>query len=1101
MVAMETTDRILLPARERIATLEPGHGPVLVLGAPGTGKTSTLLDAVVRRLDAGHPPEALLVIAPSRIAAGDLRDRLSAASDATFSEPAVRTWAAYAFDLIRRARLQGLLPAVERPPRLLSGPEQDTLIAELLAGHAAGITRGPAWPDSLGEATGTRGFRKEIRELFDRLAEYGLEAGDLEDLGRRCLRPEWTASATLYQEYRDLLDLGSSEAFDPAGLITAAAHLLEDHPGLLEDERDRLSLLVVDDLQEANPAQHRLLGLLAAGRDLLAFASPDNAVQGFRGARPDLLGRFDAYYGTERQPATALELGTSWRMGPAIAAAWTRVAGRIPVTTGGTGRRLCPAGDGAEAPGNAGGREQLNDAVEVHLVQSPVHELRLVTQRLLEEHLMAGRPLDTMAVVVRNGGQVAAISRHLAAQGIPVNVPQAEVPLRDEPAVRPLLTLLKMGLELTAGQASGATPHSAAPSEPLPAADAGAEVAAAGPPMPAAGTVEALLASRYGASSALDIRRLRQVLRRQERVAGGQRSSTELLRGLLTDPSLLSGLGREGRGAERLARMLAALVEDLSQPSANAETALWALWSASGLENPWRQAALEGGAAGARADHDLDALMALFQAAERFVDQLPGSTVGQFTEHVLGQELPMDTLASRGGTGASVAVATPAGAVGHEWDLVLIPGLQEGIWPNTRLRGELLGSSALADVVEHGPAILGQRDPATRLRATRADELRTFASAISRAGQSLVCIGVASEDHQPSQFLDLVLPWTDQEQPRPMTAVPRERTLASLVALLRQRLEDGITVPELEDTARDAAAVLARLVDQPERVRGAHPAAWWGLLPASSDAPVNPPGEPVRVSPSRVQAALESPLDWFVQAAGGEPATDLARSLGTLVHAIAEDLPAATGNEYLQELDRRWPDLDLPPTWETAKDHERAETMLRKLAQYAILMRGSDRELLARERDFDVEIADEDITIRLRGVIDRLEVDAEGRAYVVDLKTGKSSPTKAEVQRNPQLGSYQAAVLAGALGPELPTRPGGAALVQLGTTAKGPGEQAQEPVGDEDWATPLVLAAARLMAGNGFQARHDPSRAGRTGSGCRLPSVCPLCDEGRQVTE
>ncbi|WP_372697951.1 ATP-dependent helicase [Arthrobacter sp. JSM 101049] len=1088
---METTDRIHEPARDRILALEPGHGPVLVLGAPGTGKTSTLLEVVVRRLDAGHPPEALLVIAPSRTAAGDLRDRLSAASDATFSEPAVRTWAAYAFDLIRRARLEGFLPAVERPPRLLSGPEQDTLIAELLAGHATGITRGPVWPDSLGEAIGTRGFRKEIRELFDRLAEYGLEAGDLEDLGRRCLRPEWTASAALYQEYRDLLDLGSSEAFDPAGLITAAADLLEGNPGLLEDERDRLTLLVVDDLQEANPAQHRLLRLLASGRDLLAFASPDNAVQGFRGARPDLLGRFDSYYGTDRQPANALELDTSWRMRPAIAEAWTRVAGRIPVTTGGAGRRLREGNAEVDAhDGDASGDvEPPRGNVEVHLVQSPVHELRLVTQRLLEEHLMGGRALDSMAVVVRNGGQVAAISRHLAAQGIPVNVPRAEMPLRDEPAVRPLLTLLKIGLATSAGP----TAHDTSPS--------GADVSAAAPPMPEAGTVEALLASRYGASSALDIRRLRQVLRRQERVAGGQRSSTELLRGILGDPSRLTGHGREGRGAERLARMLAALVDELSQPSANAETALWALWSASGLETPWRQAAVEGGAAGARADHDLDALMALFQAAERFVDQLPGSTVGQFTDHVLGQELPMDTLASRGGSGSSVAVATPAGAVGHAWDLVLVPGLQEGIWPNTRLRGELLGSSALADVLEHGPAILGQRDPATRLRATRADELRTFASAISRAGQTLVCIGVASEDHQPSQFLDLVQPWTNQEEPRPMTTVPRERTLASLVALLRQRLEDGITVPELEETAHDAAAVLARLADQPGRIRGARPTEWWGLLPASTDAPVNPPGEPVRVSPSRVQAALESPLDWFVQAAGGEPATDLARSLGTLVHAIAEDLPAATGNEYLEELDRRWPDLDLPPTWETAKDHERAETMLRKLAQYAILMRGNDRELLARERDFDVEIADADITVRLRGVIDRLEVDAEGRAYVVDLKTGKSAPTKAEVERNPQLGSYQAAVLAGALGPELPTRPAGAALVQLGTTAKSPGEQAQEPVGDDDWATPMVLAAARLMAGNGFQARHDPSRAGRTGSGCRLPSVCPLCDEGRQVTE
>ncbi len=1076
---METMDTIQgtgQRTRERLAGLEAGHGPVLVLGAPGTGKSTALLDVVTRRLEAGLPPEALLVIAPSRTAAAELRDRLSAATDTTFSEPAVRTWAAYAFDLIRRARLQGFLPAVERPPRLLSGPEQDTLIAQLLAGHAAGITAGPDWPDALGEAIGTRGFRKEIRELFDRLAEYGLEAGDLQELGERCLRPEWSASATLYQEYRDLLDLGSNEAFDPAGLITAAADLLEDHPDLLAGEQDRITWVVVDDLQEANPAQHRLLGLLAAGRDLLAFASPDNAVQGFRGARPDLLGRFDASFGTDRNPVQVMELDTSWRMPADIRAAWARVAARIPVATGGAGRRLLAPGD-----------EPNPGVVEVHLVESPVHELRLTTQRILEEHLMRGRPMDQMAVVVRNGGQVAAISRHLAAQGIPVNVPQAEVPLREEPAVRPLLTLLRLGL--------AARPQDAAKTSD----DADSDTTGAW--MPEAGTVEALLSSRYGASTALDVRRLRQVLRRRERVAGGRRSSTELLRVIFAEPALLAELGREGRGAERLARMLEALRAELELPTANAETALWALWSASGMESRWKQAALDGGAAGARADHDLDAMMALFQAAERFVDQLPGATVSQFADHVLSQELPMDTLASRGGGTASVAVTTPAGAVGHAWDLVLVPGLQEGIWPNTRLRGELLGSSALADVIEHGPAILRQRDPATRLRATRADELRTFASAVSRARETLVCIGVASEDHQPSQFLDLVLPWTDQERPRPLTVVPRERTLSSLVALLRQRLEAAITVPELHDTAQDAAAVLARLADQPQRVRGAATTDWWGLLPASTDAPVNPPGEPVRVSPSRVQAALESPLDWFVQAAGGEPATDLARSLGTLVHAIAEDLPAATGNEYLQELDKRWPDLDLPPNWETAKDHERADTMLRKLAQYSLLMRSHDRTLLARERAFDVEIADADLTVRLRGVIDRLEVDADGRAFVVDLKTGKSAPTKADVERNPQLGSYQAAVIAGALGTELPSTPGGAALVQLGTTTKSPGEQAQDPVGDEDWATPMVLGAARLMAGNSFNTRHDPSKAGRNGSGCRLPSVCPLCEEGRQVTE
>ena len=85
-------------------------------------------------------------------------------------------------------------------------------------------------------------------------------------------------------------------------------------------------------------------------------------------------------------------------------------------------------------------------------------------------------------------------------------------------------------------------------------------------------------------------------------------------------------------------------------------------------------------------------------------------------------------------------------------------------------------------------------------------------------------------------------------------------------------------------------------------VPGAHPANWWGLAPLSTEEPVVPDGEPGLVSPSRVEAVQKSPLDWFVQAAGGEAATDFARSLGTLVHAIAQDLPDASGTEYVAEL-------------------------------------------------------------------------------------------------------------------------------------------------------------------------------------------------------
>ena len=247
-----------------------------------------LVEAAVRRAQRdGLDPERMLILAPGRLAADSLRDRFTARLDRSLSTTPARTWASYAFDLIRRAKAEGILP-LPRPPKLLSGPEQDLIIKELLEGHAQPGLELP-WPEDLGAALQTRGFRQEVRQLFDRIIESGRTAEDLVALARRCHRPDWVAAAALYAEYRDVLDLRMPEAFDPAGIITAARQIFQDAPDFLAAERDRLQLILVDDMQEANPAVFELLADIAAGKDAIITASPDTVVQGFRGARPDLV--------------------------------------------------------------------------------------------------------------------------------------------------------------------------------------------------------------------------------------------------------------------------------------------------------------------------------------------------------------------------------------------------------------------------------------------------------------------------------------------------------------------------------------------------------------------------------------------------------------------------------------------------------------------------------------------------------------------------------------------------------------------------------------------------------------------------------------------
>lgn len=1033
------------------AVLESSAHVLRVLGGPGTGKTTLAVELVARHVAAGERADRCLVLTASRSAAAAVRDRVTARLEGTSTQSLARTWQAFGFALLRsEAALRG-----DPPPRLLNGPEQDVVLRDLLAGHAAGDAPGPEWPESVREALGTRGFRNELRDLLMRAVEHGLGPDDLLALGKEQDRPEWVAAAQVLREYDQVTAFSRHDAYDPAWVLTAAADLLEEDPLALDRLRDAVSLVVVDDAQEMTSAAARLLQVVAAaGPRIIALGDPDAAVQTFRGADPRWLADgWTALGRAAEQDSHVLDL--SHRVPSAVREATERVVRRIGAVGGGAQRGWHPARRGG--------------VVEVALLRSASQEAAHVASVLRRAHLVEAVPWDEMAVIVRGSGRAALLRRLLTAAAVPLATATTETPVRDEVAVQPLLAVLRESLAHARAQHRGRS-H---------AIDATVAVD--------------LVTSRIGGADPVALRHLRRVLRREELEGGGGRSSDELLAELLLEPARAAGLGVAATPAARVAAAIdagarVARISDTGrwERGVTAEAVLWAIWSATGCAEPWRRAALAGGPAGARADRDLDAVLGLFDAAAAFVDRLPQAGPDAFLDHIEGQDVPGDTLLARAQGGPAVQLLTPQTAAGREWRIVVVAGVQEGVWPDLRLRGSVLGSEDLVDVVSGRP-----RSFRAAQAAVRYDETRLLHVAMTRTTERLLVTAVGNEDEQPSVYLDLVdPPATDglEAELRGHTDSPRPMTLSGLVGELRRE----VASPE-PSIARPAAALLAQAARA--GVAGADPTTWWALRELTDDRPVRDEDDPVRVSPSKVERFHQCGLSWFLTAVGGSGPARGAQLIGTLVHDIVAEHAEADHAALDSELDRRWGRLGLPPGWLADRARQEAHDMVARFVAYRAEAARGGWQAVGVEADFRVRVGRAD----LKGRVDRIERDDRERLRIVDLKTGSTKPTAAEIVEHGQLGAYQAAVEAGGFA-ELGTTSGGAALVQLGKagrTGLRPAVQEQASLSesnDPTWARRLVDDTAAGMGAATFRAVQ--------GSWCQICPVkasCPVQPEGEAL--
>lgn len=1115
--------------RDQQRVVDHESGPLLVLAGPGTGKTTTLVESAVRRIQSGRGAAMPLVLTFSRRAAAELRARISARLGRSVQTPLAMTFHSFCYALIRRFGDQEVYGS---GVRLLTAPEQEFRVRETLAGADRSH-----WPASIGPAYETRAFAAEVRAVLARARQLGMDPDDLVHTGELAGRQEWVGAGEFMAEYLEVLDF--EQVLDYAELVHRCRILLTD-PQILASLRAEISHIFVDEYQDTDPSQMMLLHDIAGpGGNVTAVGDPNQSIYAFRGARARGILDFPTHFaGPGGVDVPVVALGRSRRYGTRIAAASAKLAHRLPL------HRALPAEvmhkfRNPVADGPAG-------RVDVRTYDSIGAEAEHIADLLRQTHLHQAVPWDQMAVLVRSGAStIPALSRSLAAAGVPIEVAGDEIGLSSEMAVRPLvlaLEVIERGRQLDPDEASQ------------------------------------LLLSPLGGLDSLDLRRLRRVLREAERIELGGApplSDPLLARAMMdperfldawhtveagsehaapttvpatgepealelgddeapldpdaeeqlappdddshpeptrtTDPVPLPAPASSTRAVLRRAATLARLllrIEELVIGGASAEEALWALWSGTTWPQRLRTRAMSGGEESRRANRDLDAVCSLFEVAQRSEELAGRRGLSSFLAEVAGQQIPADTQRESDLRGGAVRVMTAHRSKGLEWDVVVVASVSEGGWPDLRQRGTLLEPDRLS---RKG---LAEVEPSS---ARLAEERRLFYVACTRARRHLVVTsvqGTEGEGDQPSRFLSELGVEPVHVAGRPK----RPLTLNALVGELRRVSVDPDQPPELREAAAVRLARIADAVDDEGVPLAPHadPKRWWGMHDGFSDAGVSvDSGGRINLSGSALGDLLSCPRRWFLaRRANAEAGRHSAASMGQVMHLLIEHAAEHDADplSLTTHLDRIWDNIDFDARYLSATERVGAEAMLERYAEWRNA--NEHRELLGTEVKFQVPLSIGDLDLQMRGTVDRLERESDGRLRIIDFKTGHSAIDKKSVPGHEQLGFYQLAAQLGAFDELAPgeRRVSGADLVYLGVQDKvdlpwptlrsqesldsAPQLADAEPNDQPTWVHQALKEAGEIVRSERFDAT-----VGTACRYCAFTSSCPAMGAGGQVVQ
>ena len=914
------------------------------------------------------------------------------------------------------ALAHSILKAEGHNPILLSGPEQEGWIRQLVDGVD--------WPAELQPALHTRGFIRELRDLMLRATERGWTPDDLQTNGQKYKEEFWVAASKFWKSYIGTLILVDADHGEPKERLDSAQLMWRAANVTRNAFKNQFKTILVDEFQESDKAQRALLKNIAVD-DLVIAVDQYSTVGRFRGADPDGLQEALAPY---LEAGDSIHLTENFRASSAVHLFLEKVAGEFP-----------------KAPEIQSSRGENTGSVVAECFIDSANEASFIADKLQRAHLQDGLAWSQMAVIFRSPAQSGAVRSALMRYGIPV-AGELQV-LSENASIAPFLLMAEAAIY---GKIDLAT-------------------------------AEMLLTSEFGGADSISFRRMRRELVAKYSSATGL-SGSELICKAITDgeyeiPS--------GQSLIRLHELFVATERIAKKRASQPEDLLWAIWSNAKtadnelISDAWRNRVFKGGVRGAIADRDLDAMLQLFESARRFGQRFKYANLGDFFKDIRKSEIAGDVITAKGQRPDVVELLTPFSAKGRQWKLVVVAGVQEGIWPNLRIRGSLLGSERLAER-DRNPDLAAIELELVAKAAVSVDELRLFYASISRASQDLIITAVDREEDQPSTYFDLAYEFCNPDVPieskRNVLKADNLLSTAHVVSKLRAEL--------IKSGSKSAAANLKSLAAA--GIAGAAPADWYGIKAISSSAPAIPESEDVRISPSGVEKFDECQLRWFLETHGGQDGNTTAQLIGTVIHKFAELAESGETNldSQIELLTSNWKLVDPETGWISRTSMGRAVLMLKRFYKYRESMAGK-REFTEAEASYKFNIGRAFISCK----IDRIETTVDSKLYVVDFKTGKNAIYVDDAKTDAQMQIYQYAV--GNEGAEV----AGASLVYLDHDLKGNKTRDQQPI-DRKVVEERIEKTAVLMGGKSYLAVQN-----KNCQFCNVASSCPIQIEGRGLYE